>query len=54
MSAEITSPREVLPAQRQVRVPWHDFVLVEDVVLIPFDPQVTATWVANVEPKRAV
>jgi RHS repeat-associated protein len=30
-----------LPVQRQVRPPWNDYVLVEDVVLIPLDSQVT-------------
>lgn len=31
-----------LPVQRQVSVPWQDFATVEDVVLVPLDPQVTA------------
>ncbi len=30
-----------LPARRTVQVPWRDFVWVEDVVLVPFDPVVT-------------
>ena len=30
-----------LPAQRQINVPWQDFALVDDVVLIPLDSQVT-------------
>jgi len=32
----------LLPAQRQVDVPWQDYVMVLDVMLIPVDPQVTA------------
>ena len=31
-----------LPAQRQVDVPWRDYVLLSDVVMIPFDTQVTS------------
>jgi RHS repeat-associated protein len=31
-----------LPAQRQVRAPWRDYVSVDEVVLVPFDTQVTA------------
>lgn len=31
----------LLPAQRQVQVPWQDYVLVDDVVLIELDPNVT-------------
>jgi RHS repeat-associated protein len=30
-----------LPAQRRTDTPWHDFVAVDDVVLIGLDPQVT-------------
>lgn len=32
----------LLPAQRQVNVPWQDFVIVPDVALIPLDTQVTS------------
>lgn len=32
---------DFLTAQRQVNVPWQDYVVVDDVVLIPLDPQVT-------------
>jgi RHS repeat-associated protein len=31
-----------LPAQRQVKTPWQDYVWAEDVVLLPLDSQVTA------------
>jgi hypothetical protein len=31
----------LLPAQRQVNVPWQDYVMAPDVVLIPLDPKVT-------------
>ncbi|HRF45541.1 MAG TPA: PKD domain-containing protein, partial [Candidatus Competibacteraceae bacterium] len=31
-----------LPAQRQVNAPWQDFVVLDDVVLIPRDSQVTS------------
>jgi RHS repeat-associated protein len=31
----------LLPAQRQVKAPWQDYVMAPDVVLIPSDPQVT-------------
>lgn len=31
-----------LPAQRQVSVPWRDFVRLDDVVMLPVDAQVTA------------
>lgn len=31
-----------LPAQRQVKTPWQDYVLAEEVALIPLDNQVTA------------
>ena len=30
-----------LPAQRQVNVPWQDYVVAADVALVPFDTQVT-------------
>ncbi len=31
-----------LPAQRQVNTPWRDYVWADEVVLVPFDTQVTA------------
>ncbi len=31
----------LLSAQRQVHVPWQDYVMTPDVVLLPLDPQVT-------------
>ncbi|TAN67540.1 MAG: PASTA domain-containing protein, partial [Methylobacter sp.] len=31
-----------LPVQRQVQTPWQDYVVVEDVVMLALDPQVTA------------
>ncbi len=30
-----------LPVQRQANVPWQDYVVLDDVVMIPLDPQVT-------------
>jgi RHS repeat-associated protein len=30
-----------LPAQRQVNVPWQDFAVLPDVIMVPLDPQVT-------------
>ena len=33
--------RGFLPCQRQVQVPWQDYAVVPEVVLIPIDPQVT-------------
>src|SRR5207237_616351 len=31
-----------LPAQRQIEAPWQDYTWLPDVVLIPFDAQVTS------------
>jgi RHS repeat-associated protein len=39
-----------LPAQRQVQVPWRDYVLLPDVVLIPLDAQVTTVDLASTVP----
>jgi RHS repeat-associated protein len=36
-----------LPSQRQLDVPWQDFAIAEDVVLIALDPQVTAIDLAD-------
>ncbi|WP_434113447.1 PKD domain-containing protein [Methylocaldum sp. GT1TLB] len=36
-----------LPAQRQLDVPWQDFAVSEDVVLIPLDPEVSAIDLAD-------
>ncbi|HRY14857.1 MAG TPA: PKD domain-containing protein, partial [Candidatus Competibacteraceae bacterium] len=36
-----------LPAQRQVNTPWQDFVVIEEVVLIPQDPQVATVDLTN-------
>src|SRR5438876_3897286 len=37
----------LLPLQRQANVPWQDYVVVPDVVMIPVDPQVTAVTLAG-------
>ncbi len=39
-----------LPSQRQVSVPWQDYVVLPDVVMIPFDAQVTAIDLASTAP----
>ncbi len=39
-----------LPVQRQVNVPWQDYSVLPDVVLIPYDNQVTAIDLASVAP----
>jgi len=36
-----------LPAQRQINAPWNDFAIVEDVVLITLDPEVTTVDLAG-------
>jgi RHS repeat-associated protein len=36
-----------LPAQRQVHAPWQDYALIDDLVLIQLDSQVTAVDLAN-------
>jgi RHS repeat-associated protein len=42
----------LLPAQRQIDVPWQDYAILPDVVLIPLDPQVTAVDLASGEPMQ--
>lgn len=42
-----------LPAQRQVNVPWQDFVVVEEVVLITKDAKVTALNLTNATTMQA-
>jgi len=39
-----------LPAQRQVSVPWQDYVWLPDVILIPVDTQVTPIDLTNPDP----
>ncbi len=41
-----------LPAQRQVSVPWQDFVMAPDVHLIPLDPTATAISVGAAAPAQ--
>ena len=36
-----------LPAQRQIQTPWQDFAIVEDVVMVPLDAQVTTVDLAS-------
>ena len=40
----------LLSAQRQVNVPWQDYAMTPDVVLIPLDPQVTTVDLAAATP----
>ena len=41
-------------AQRQVDVPWQDFVVVDDIVLVELDPQVTRLMAGSPQPQMAV
>ncbi len=41
---------DYLPAQRQVKVPWQDYVWLPDVIMIPVDPQVTTVDLTSSEP----
>ncbi|HEX2046505.1 MAG TPA: RHS repeat-associated core domain-containing protein [Acidimicrobiales bacterium] len=42
----------VIPAQRHVDAPWEDFASLPDVVLVPFDPQVTTIDLSSSEPTQ--
>lgn len=42
-----------LAAQRQVNVPWRDFVIAEDVALVPLDPEVTTITASASVPQVA-
>ena len=46
------SKQGLLPAQRQVTVPWQDFVTVPDVMLIALDPNATAIDLASNDPMQ--
>ena len=37
-----------MPSQRKVQVPWQDFAISDDVVLIPLDPKVTTVDLASI------
>lgn len=37
-----------MPSQRKVQVPWQDFAITDDVVLIPLDPKVTPVDLASI------
>jgi hypothetical protein len=42
-----------LPAQRQVNVPWQDFVVLDDAILIPKDAKVTTIDLSNTTTMQA-
>jgi RHS repeat-associated protein len=45
---------EFLPVQRQINVPWNDFVNIDDVVLVSLDPQVTTVDLTSSVPVQVV